>query len=455
MSNNILTQVAEASARYIAQLPSRSVAPDKDAVDRLQSLKQPMPLEGVPASELLQDIENILAPATVASIGPRYFGFVTGGRHEASLIASWSAATWDQNVFAYNGSPAGTVVESVALDWLRQLFGFPDDTAGAFVTGATMAGFTCLAAARHALLKREGWNVEEQGLNGAPKITVVMSDEQHPTIVKALKFLGFGTSEIVRLPTDSQGRVLPDKWPDDLSGPVLLCLQAGNVNTGAFDPFDKVIPLARRCNAWVHVDGAFGLWAAVAPDRQHLTAGFTEADSWSVDGHKWLNVTYDSGLAFVRDSGALRNAVGFEAPYLPMTDERQPFHFTPESSRRMRGIEVWAVLKSIGSKGLAEHIEANCRQAKLFAERLEQAGYEILNDVELNQVLVSFGSDEVNDAVIKAVQEEGTCWSGPTVWHGRSAMRISVSCWETTEEDIERSADAVCRVANSVTVKVK
>ncbi len=450
MNRKILNDVAEASARYLAEVPKRSVAPYLQAIERLQTLKQSMPTEGVSADELLSEIDNVLAPATMASIGPRYFGFVTGGCHESALIASWSAATWDQNVFAYHGSPTGTVIESIALNWLRELFGFSQDIAGAFVTGATMAGFSCLAAARHALLKRVGWDVEVDGYNGAPEITVVMSDEQHPTIVKALKFLGFGAAKIIRVPTDDQGRMRPSEWPRGLNGPVLVCLQAGNVNTGSFDPFDEIMPLARECNAWVHVDGAFGLWAAVVPELKHLTKGITEADSWSVDGHKWLNVTYDSGLAFVRDADALRSAVGFEAPYLPMTNERQPFHYTPESSRRMRGIEIWAVLKSVGSTGLAANIRKNCQQARLFAERLKQAGYQILNKVVLNQVLVSFGSDDKNRAVIEAIQKDGTCWCGPTVWQGRSAMRISVSSWATTDEDIEHSASVVCRIAANV-----
>ena len=447
MNSKILHDVADASTRYLAELPNRSVVPNQAAIDRLQTLRQSMPTEGVSPRELLVEIDNVLAPATTASIGPRYFGFVTGGCHESALMASWSAATWDQNVFAYHGSPTGAVIESVALDWLLELFGFPKETAGAFVTGATMAGFTCLAAARHALLKRCGWDVEVEGLNGAPEITVVLSNEQHPTIVKALKFLGFGTAKIIRVQTDDQGRMKPSDWPRGLTGPVLVCVQAGNVNTGSFDPFDEIIALARECDAWVHVDGAFGLWAAIAPGLEHLTAGITTADSWSVDGHKWLNVTYDSGLAFVRDADALRSAVGFEAPYLPMTDERQPFHYTPESSRRMRGIEIWAVLKSVGSKGLAARIEENCRQARLFATLLEQAGHEILNDVVLNQVLVSFGAEEKNRQIIEAIQQDGTCWCGPTVWQGRSAMRISVSSWVTTEQDVVQSAEAICRIA--------
>ena len=310
-----------------------------------------------------------------------------------------------------------------------------------------MAHISALAAARHAVLARAGWNVEADGLFGAPPITVIIGDEAHPTLSKALGVVGLGRKRVVRVPVDGQGRMIVEQMPR-LSGPTIVCVQAGNLNTGSFDPFRAICERARDAGAWVHVDGAFGLWARVAPTRAHLTDGIELADSWATDGHKWLNVPYDSGLAFVRDGDALRSAMAVTAEYLPTVSEhRNPSDFTPELSRRARGVDIWAALRALGRRGLAELVERNCRQARRFAEALSAAGYEVLNDVVLNQVLVSFGDSDVTSRVIAGIQADGTCWCGGTVWQGRTAMRISVISWATTDADVERSIQAMLRVA--------
>ena len=309
-----------------------------------------------------------------------------------------------------------------------------------------MANFSALAAARHALLKRAGWNVEADGLFGAPAITVVVGAEAHPTLFKSLGLLGLGRKRVVRVPVDSQGRMRADAIPS-LAGPTMVCVQAGNVNTGSFDPFAEICARAHDAGAWVHVDGAFGLWATAASSTAHLANGLGEADSWATDFHKWLNVPYDSGVALVRDADALRSAMAITADYLPTSDFRNPSDFTPELSRRARGVEVWAALRSLGRQGVAELVERNCRQARRFAEGLETAGFKVLNDVVLNQVLVAFGDAETTNRVVADIQAEGTCWCGGTVWQGQTAMRISVSSWATTDADVERSLAAMIRIA--------
>jgi len=393
-------------------------------------------------------LDEVGSPATVASTGGRYFGFVTGGTLPAPLAANWLAGAWDQNAAMRVMSPVAAALEDITLGWLREALGLPPSTGGGFVTGATMANFTCLAAARHALLERAGWDVEDKGLFGAPPLTVVVSDEVHVSALKALSMLGLGRARVVRLPTDDQGRIKSDLLPP-IDERTIICIQAGNVNTGAFDPAAEICTHARRYGAWVHVDGAFGLWAAAAPDRAQLMAGFAAADSWATDCHKWLNVPYDSGLAFVRDPQHLRSAMTVSAAYLQASDSREPCQYTPEASRRARAIEVWAALLSLGRRGLAGMVERNCRLAARFADKLRTAGHSILNDVVLNQVLVSFGDAAATKRVISELQNEGTCWCGGTEWHGHTAMRISVSGWATTEQDVDQSAAAVLRVAAS------
>jgi len=442
----LLMEAARCGASYLREVSGRRVAPAPEAIGALKRLGGPLPEQPMPAGDVLALLDEFGSPATVANAGGRYFGFVNGGAVPASLAANVLAAAWDQNAALRVMSPVGAVLEEVALGWVRQLLGLPEETAGALVTGATMANATCLVAARHALLERKGWDVEARGLFGAPEFRVVIGEEAHASLKKAITFVGLGRERVHIVPADEQGRMRPADFPH-LKEPALVCLQAGNVNTGAFDPADELCRLAHESGSWVHVDGAFGLWAACAPARRHLTVGFEEADSWATDGHKWLNVPYDCGLAFVRDGGALRSALSLEAAYLAASSSREPMHWTPESSRRARGIEVWAAIKSLGACGLADLVERTCRHAQRFATALSAAGFEILNQVVINQVMVSFGSDEATRAVIAAIQQDGTCWCGGTMWHGRAAMRISVSSWATTDADVELSIAAMLRAA--------
>jgi glutamate/tyrosine decarboxylase-like PLP-dependent enzyme len=445
----LLRDAADRAIRYLTSLPDRSVAPGPDAVTGLRSLDVPLPSEPTDPESVLRTLDETGSAATTAMAGPRFFGFVVGGSLPAALAANWLAGAWDQKTAFRSVAAATGTLEEVSLRWLVDLFGLPAGTAAGFTTGATVANFTALAAARHRLLSAAGWDVEGDGLFGAPPVTVVVGDEVHPSLVKALGLLGLGRNRVVRVPVDDQGRMRASELPA-LTGPTIVCAQAGNVNTGAVDPLAEICARARESGAWVHVDGAFGLWAAAVPSLQHLTDGVDGADSWATDAHKWLNVPYDSGLAFVRDADALRAAMSVSAEYLPAAGgQRNPSDYTPEMSRRARGVEVWAALLSLGRDGLVDLIERNCRMARRFAAELSAAGYPILNDVVLNQVLVSFGDADTTDRIIAAIQADGTCWCGGTVWHGKPAMRISVSNWSTTDDDVARSIDAVKKVASS------
>lgn len=448
---DLLRITADRAATYLETLDQRGVAPSPDAVERLRELDVPLPESPSAPEQTLAVLDEIGSPATVATSGRRFFGFVIGGSVPAALAANWMAGTWDQNAGLRVASPIAAKLEEVSLRWLLDILKLPSTAAGAFVTGATMANFTSLAAARHAVLAKVGWDVESNGLFGAPPITVIVGDEAHPTLFRSLSMLGLGHQRVVKVPVDEQGRMIASQLPE-ISGPTIVCTQAGNVNSGGFDPIAEVCQKAHAAGAWVHVDGAFGLWARATPNRAHLAAGVDEADSWATDGHKWLNVPYDSGLAFIRDPESLRAALRLTAAYLPESDTREPSQFTPELSRRARGVEVWAALRSLGRSGIADLIERNCQYATRFAEGLSAAGYTILNDVVLNQVVVSFGNAESNKRVIAGIQQEGTSWCGPTIWRGQSAMRISVSSWATTAEDVEQSLAAMLEVAEEVRV---
>ena len=444
----LLTAAADRSARYLHDIASRRVSPAPDAIANLSRFDVPLQQHPVDPADVLRELDEIGSPATMAMAGPRFFGFVIGGSLPAAVAANWLATAWDQNTGLYNSTPGTSALEAVALKWLLDVLGLPPACSGAFVTGTTVAHITALAAARHAVLAKVGWNVEADGLFGAPPITVVVSAEAHPTLHKALGVVGLGRTRVSRVPTDAQGRMRLDALPV-ISGPTIVCVQAGNVNTGACDPIRAISERAHAAGAWVHVDGAFGLWARVAPSRAHLVDGIDSADSWATDGHKWLNVPYDSGIAFVRDGDALRAAMSVNAEYLPTeTDNRNPSDHTPELSRRARGVDIWAAMRSLGRAGLTELVERNCRQARRFAEGLRAKGLEILNDVALNQVLVTFGDPDTTRRVIRRLQAEGTCWCGETVWQGRTAMRISVISWATTDDDVERSIDAISRAAS-------
>ena len=444
----VLDDASTRAKAYLLAAPGRRVAPDPAAVAALAGLDVAFPSEPLPAAAVLELQDRLGSPATVVGSGGRYFGFVNGGALPAALAAHWLAAAWDQNVALRVMSPAGAAFEDTALRWVREILGLPADAGGALVTGASVANLAGLASARHALLARAGWDAESRGLFGAPPLTVVVGDEVHVSVLKTLGLLGLGRDRVQRVPVDRQGRLRPDALPP-LDDRTIVCIQAGNVNSGAFDPAGEICRRAHAAGAWVHVDGAFGLWAAAAPELRHLTEGFGDADSWSTDAHKWPNVGYDCGIAVVRDAAALRAAMAITSAYFVPGEAREPSQYTPEMSRRARGVDLWAALRSLGRRGLADLVARTCRHARRFAAGLTAAGFEILNDVVINQVLVSFGSPETTRRVIERVQADGTCWCGGTEWQGRTAMRISVSGWATTDADVELSLAAMVRCARA------
>ncbi len=445
----LLTATARRAARYLAGLKDRAAAPTPEVVAALGRLEEPLPEHPSDPEAVVELLDQVGSPATMASAGGRFFGFVVGGSLPAALAANWLAGAWDQNAGIVVLSPIAAKLEEVAMRWMLDLFGLPPGCGAGFVTCATQANFSGLAAARPALCARRGWDVETQGLFGAPPIKVVVGEEVHVSVLKALTLLGLGRERVVRVPVDDQGRMRAGALPP-LDDHTIVCIQAGNVNTGAFDPAADIVQLAKAAGSWVHVDGAFGLWAAASSEHAHLVRGFDGADSWATDAHKWLNVPYDSGIVFVREPAQLQAAMAVNAPYLVIGESREPEHFTPDFSRRARGVEVWAALRSLGRRGLADLIARTCRHAARFAAGLREAGYAVLNDVVINQVLVSFGDAAVTRRVVEGIQADGTCWVGTTVWQGRTAMRISVSSWATTEQDVERSLAAMIRVAADV-----
>jgi len=444
---DLLSAAAGRAFAYLRDSPNRPVVPGPAALQALGQLAYRLPWAATDPRDVLALLDRVGSPATVVTTGGRYFGFVNGGALPASVAAGWMVSTWDQNLALRVMSPAAVAFEDVALEWVRDLLGLPHGCGSAVVTGATMANFTALAAARHALLARAGWDVESDGLFGAPPLTVVTGDEVHVSVLKALALLGLGRARVRRVAVDDQGRMRPDALPA-LDSRTIVCIQAGNVNTGAFDPAADLCARAREAGAWVHVDGAFGLWAAASRRHRHLTNGFELADSWGTDGHKWPNVGYDCGIVLVRNPESLRSAMSTSSAYFVPGEMREPSQYSPEMSRRARAVELWASLLSLGRAGLADLVDRTCAHARTFANGLRESGYEILNDVVINQVLVSFGAPEVTRAVIARVQQDGTCWCGGTEWQGRTAMRISVSSWATTSEDVSRSLDAIRRAAD-------
>ena len=447
-SSKLLSRAAELAIRYVSGASERRVAPAEPAVAPLQKFHEPFPESGCDPEKVLAMLDEIGSPATVMTTGGRYFGFVNGGTLPASLAANWLAGAWDQNAALRVMSPVAAELEEIVIRWVCEALGLPLDCAGGLVTGATTANFTSLAAARYTLLSREGWNVVDDGLFGAPPIEVVAGAEVHVSLLKALNMAGLGRKRVSLVEADEQGRMRAEKLPK-LSRNTIVCIQAGNVNTGAFDPAASICEAAHEQGAWVHVDGAFGLWAGASPRYRHLLSGFEKADSWATDAHKWPNVNYDCGLAIVRDAEALRACMGLSAAYLTPGTGREPMYHTPECSRRARGVELWAALKSLGRSGLAELVERTCAYAQRFAAGLRAAGCEVLNEVVINQVLVSFGGASKTQEVIRRLQEEGTCWCGGTVWQGKTAMRISVSSWATTGDDVDRSLEAILRIARA------
>jgi glutamate/tyrosine decarboxylase-like PLP-dependent enzyme len=452
MSNDeeLMRDAAERSIRYRQSLERRRVGPTPEAKAAVAGFDEALSQEGHDDAETLAMLDEIGSPASVAMAGPRFFGFVIGGSMPVTVAANWLATAWDQNSVMSEVTPALATLENVSRRWLCELFGLPQDCAAGFVTGATIANFTALAAARHKVLADAGWDVERDGLIGAPALTVIIGEEAHPTLTKSLGLLGLGRDRALRIPVDEQGRMIADALPD-IDGPTIVCTQVGNINTGAFDPVGEICRAVRPAGAWVHVDGAFGLWAAAVPGMRNRLDGIEQADSWATDAHKWLNVPYDSGVAITRDASALKAAMAITADYLPTdTEHRNPSDFTPELSRRARGVDVWAALRSLGRRGVEDLVERCCSHARRFADGLRAGGYEILNEVVLNQVLVSFGDDDTTGRVIDEIQRDGTCWCGGTVWQGRRAMRISVCNWSTTESDVDVSLEAMLTCAERV-----
>jgi glutamate/tyrosine decarboxylase-like PLP-dependent enzyme len=445
--HDLLRFAADAALDYAASVDDRRVFPDPAAVEALAAFDEPLPEGGADAGETLRLLTGVGSPATVATTGARYFGFVNGATLPVALGAAWVVSAWDQNTALPVMSPVAASLQDVSRRWLVDLLSLPAETAAAFVTGATVANATCLAAARDALLDRLGWDVQNDGLFGAPEIDVVIGERAHSTLSKSLGLVGLGRRRVTVVPADDQGRLRADLLPD-LEGPVLVCAQAGEVNTGAFDPFDDIADWLSSRSGWLHVDGAFGLWALADPKRAHLVAGLDRADSWATDGHKWLNVTYDCGIAFVRRTADLRRTFAAVAGYLPAGAGFEAMHHTPQSSQRARQVEVWAALRTLGRSGVAEMIGRACDAATTVAEHLRGEGFTILNDVVLNQVLVRLGDGPRTEALIAEVQRDGRIWCGPTQWGGETAMRISVSSWKTTVGDAARVADVIVECAS-------
>lgn len=443
-----LDAAARAAASYLSAIDNRPVVATAGASELRRALGGPLPEHGHDPVTIVQRLSQAASAGTVATQGPRYFGFVVGGSTPAALAADWLVSTWDQNAGIFVLSPLVSVVEETVGSWLSDLIGVRDLSIG-FVTGCQMANFTSLAVARHHVLQQAGWDVEARGLFGAPPIDVVVSDESHYTIFNALRYLGLGSARVTRVPADAQGRMRADALSDVLArgaGPCIVTAQAGNVNTGAFDPIEPIADACAKRGAWLHVDGAFGLWALASASRADLTRGIGRADSIATDAHKWLNVPYDCGIVLTRHRDAHRAAMTLHAAYIERSDaERDPHEYVPEESRRGRAVTVYASLAALGRSGLGALVDACCDHAQAMASLLAaHPKVRILNDVVLNQVLVRVDdSDDVTRAVIAAVQQEGTCWLGGTTWHGMAAIRVSVSNWSTTRADIEQSARAI------------
>jgi glutamate/tyrosine decarboxylase-like PLP-dependent enzyme len=449
VDRRLIERTAELAEGFLESLGERPVGARAEVASLREAFGGRLPDTGEDPVAVIERLATASEPGLVASAGPRYFGFVIGGALPAAMAADWLAAAWDQDAAGYVCSPAAAVAEEIAAEWLLDLLDLPRESSVGFVTGGQGANTVGLAAARHAVLERAGWDVGERGLQGAPRVRTVVGAEAHVTVFGALRLLGLGMGA-ERIDADEQGRMIPEALERALAaheGPLVVAAQAGNVNSGAFDPIQDIAVIVDAHGGWLHVDGAFGLWARTAPSLQRLVEGLERADSWGTDAHKWLNVPYDSGIAIVRDRAPHVAAMAREAAYLQRATggEREPARYTPDASRRARGFAIWAALRSLGRSGVIELVERCCSHARRFADVLgAEPGVDILNDVVLNQVLVRFDcDDERTRDVVQRVQDDGTCWLGGTIWRGRGAMRISVSGWQTTEADVDRSADAI------------
>lgn len=453
----LFTQAAAHAIRYRTHVADGPQRPSQTFLQSRAHFTEAVPETGQDPQTLIDALVKGAEPGLHAMTGPRFFGWVIGGSHPVGVAADWLASAWGQNTGNHVATPAAAAVEAVAAGWLLDLLDLPREASVGFVTGATVANFVGLAAARGEVLRRAGWDVEAAGLFGAPPITVLIGDDAHTTVFSALQFLGLGHDRVRRVKTDAQGCMITADFAaaiDAVSGPVIVILQAGQINTGAFDPFAEIIPLARAKGAWVHVDGAFGLWARATPARRGKAQGIDLADSWATDGHKWLQTPYDSGYAIVRDEAAHRRAMTIAASYLPPTQEgeRDPSHYVPELSRRARGFATWAIIKHLGRAGIAEMVERHCRVARLMADRFKnEQGIAVLNDVVLNQMLLRFGADEpaetsdrLTQQTITRIQQDGVCFAGGAKWRGAQVLRLSVISWGTTEAEGAAAADAIC-----------
>ena len=443
----LLQEAASRAISYRGNLVNSPITPDPAA--DLSPFGGDFPDGPTDPRDVLALMDDVGTPATMGFSSPRFFGWVIGGVQPVALAADWMVSAWDQPTYAAEASPATVAMESTAIRWIKEAAGLPQSSWGVFVTGTTVAHIVSLATARSAVLAAEGWDATGQGLFGAPPVSVVVGEEVHPSLIKALGVIGLGRHRVVRVPVDDQGRMRAEAFPD-VSPPAIVCVQAGNVNTGSFDPMSEIIPMAKEAGAWVHVDGAFGFWASASPRLSELTTGMELADSWATDAHKYLNVPYDAGLALVRNPSDLERLMSVEAAYLVEGHIGQdPGLYAPEMSRRARGVPTWAVLKSLGRSGLAEMIDLSVDMARRFADGIREAGFSVLNDVVLNQVLVDFGDSEETLRVVQKLQADGIMFAGPTVWQGHTAMRISVSNYGTTEAEIDESIAAVVKAANS------
>ncbi|WP_431944204.1 pyridoxal phosphate-dependent decarboxylase family protein [Micromonospora marina] len=452
---HLFRRAADHAADYRLSLPDRPVGVPVDQAALTRAFAGPLPDAPTPPEQVLADLVAAAEPGLVASAGPRYFGFVIGGALPAATAADMLAAGWDQNAFNAVASPAAVAAETAAGTWLKELLGIPATASAGFVTGGQAANTAGLAAARHQVLTDAGWDVERRGLTGAPAVRVFAGAERHATVDRSLRLLGLGTDALHAVPTGPQGALDPDALAAALRdagpGPTIVCLQAGNVNTGACDDLRRACDLTHRYGGWAHVDGAFGLWAAASPSTRHLVDGLAAADSWACDGHKWLNLPYDTAFAFCARPDAHAAAMSLAAAYLVGSGGVPAgADLTAESSRRARGLAVWAGLRELGRDGVAALVERCCALARRFADGLTAAGFEVVNDVVLNQVLVGFGDDARTDRVVAAVQADGTCWAGGTTWRGRRLMRISVSNATTTDADVDRSVAAIARLARGI-----
>ena len=460
---NLLGFTADYAAQFLGSLDERPVGVQASIEELRTALGGPLPERGLDEAQVVAELIDAAEPGIMAMPSGRFFGFVIGGALPVAVAADWLTSAWDQNAGLIGPTPSAGVVEEVALDWLQELLQLPAGVSAGFVTGCQMAHMTALAAARHRILERAGWDLPLHGLQGAPRIRVLVGEERHVTVDRALRYLGIGSAQIEAVPVDGQGRMRAELLPGALAagdGPTIVCAQLGNVNTGSCDDVTAIADAVEGTGAWLHVDGAFGLWAAASPRLRHLVAGAERADSWATDAHKWLNVPYDSGLAFCADPEAHRAAMSVRASYLEQVDPdagRDQMDWNPEFSRRARGFPIYAAIRALGREGIVAMVERSCDHAARFAELLgSEPGVEILNDVVLNQVLVRFGDDDDGTrATVAAVQDDGTCWLSGTVWQGKAAMRISVSSWRTTEEDVERSAEAILAAAAAVAGPVR